>query len=69
MSNLSGSTNGSAIDFAVNDNAPTNACAESNVDEVTSTTGRAEVKFSQGSSIGIIDEKGFVAQSVLHYVS
>src|SRR5512136_3225420 len=69
MSNFSSSANGSAIDFAVNDNAPTNPCAESNVDEITSTAGRAKIKFAQGGSVGIIDEEGLLAQPFLNYVS
>jgi hypothetical protein len=69
MPDLSGSTNGSGIDFAINDNAPADACAESNIDEIIDTFGGTKIKFPEGSGVGIIDEKGFLAQPFLHYVS
>jgi len=59
MSHLSSSTNGSRINFAVNNNAPTDAGAESNIDKVASTPGGAEIEFPKGSSVSIIDKEGF----------
>ena len=68
MSNLASGTNGPTVKLAVNDNTSADARAESNVNEVTNTSGGAEIELPQGSGIGVIDEKGLLAQPFLHYV-